>query len=128
MKRNLEVSLESSQSNVNTDEIPGTSGQKRRKQKFRKNTTKTIFLLDSLSLGMSLTLFHCAWCVARDEHDKPFCTKAITIIDNFKNSLGDIDKSQFLKAISVIDKLSPINFSDKCCGKFSMYLTKFFFL
>ena len=28
-----------------------------------------------------------------------------------------IDKSQFLKAISVIDKLSPINFSDKCCEK-----------
>ena len=39
-----------------------------------------------------------------------------------------IDKSQFLKAISVIDKLSPINFSDKCCIKFSMYLTKFYFL
>ena len=63
-----------------------------------------------------------------DGHDKPFCTKAITTIDNFKNALGDIDKSQFLKAISVIDKLSPINFSDKCCGKFLMCLTKFFFL
>ena len=37
------------------------------------------------------------------------------------------DKSQFLKAISIIDKLSPINFFDKCCGKFSMCLTKFFF-
>ena len=37
-----------------------------------------------------------------------------------------IYKSQFLKAISVIDKLSPINFSDKCCGEFSMCLTKFF--
>ena len=61
-----------------------------------------------------------------DGHDKPFCTKAITIIDNFKNALGDTDKSQFLKAISVIDKLSPINFSDKCCGKFSTSLTKFF--
>ena len=47
---------------------------------------------------------------------------------NFKNALGDTDKSQFLKAISVIDKLSPINFSDKCCGKFSMCLTKFFFV
>ena len=40
-----------------------------------------------------------------DGHSKPFCTKAITTIDNFKNALGDIDKSQFLKAISVIDKL-----------------------
>ena len=39
-----------------------------------------------------------------------------------------IDKSQFLKAISVIDELSPINFFDECCGKFSMCLTKFFFL
>ena len=38
-----------------------------------------------------------------------------------------IDKSQFLKTISVIDKLSPIIFSYKCCGKFSMCLTKFFF-
>ena len=42
-----------------------------------------------------------------DGHDKSFCTKAITIIDNFKNALGDtdiIDKPQFRKAISVIDK------------------------
>ena len=28
-----------------------------------------------------------------------------------------IDKSQFLEAISVINKLSPINFSDKCAAK-----------
>ena len=47
--------------------------------------------------------------VASDGHDKPFCTKAMTIIDNFKNALGDTDKSQFRKAISVIDKLSSIN-------------------
>ena len=39
-----------------------------------------------------------------------------------------IDNSQFLTAISVIDKLSPINFPDKCCGKFSMCLKKFFFV
>ena len=65
---------------------------------------------------------------ASDGHDKPFCTKAITIIDNFENALGDTDKSQVLKAISVIDQLLPINFSDKCCGKFSVCLTKFFFL
>ena len=62
-----------------------------------------------------------------DRHDKPFCTKAITIIDNFKKAFGDTDKSQFFKAISVIDKLSPMNFSDKCCDKFLMRLTKFFF-
>ena len=37
-----------------------------------------------------------------------------------------IDKSQFFTAISVIDELSPINFFDKCCGKFPMCLTKFF--
>ena len=61
-----------------------------------------------------------------DGHDKPFCTKATTIIDNFNKALGDTDKSQFLKAISVIDKLSPMNFSDKCCGKFSMCLTNIF--
>ena len=24
-------------------------------------------------------------------HDKPFCTNATTIIDNFKNALGDTD-------------------------------------
>ena len=47
-----------------------------------------------------------------DGRDKSFSTKATTIIDNFNNALGDTDKSQFLKAISVIDKLSPINFSD----------------
>ena len=65
--------------------------------------------------------------VSSDGHDKPFCTKAITIINNFKKALGDTDKSPFLKAISVIVKLLPINFCDKCCGKFSMRLTKFFF-
>ena len=68
-------------------------------------------------------LFH---TMPSDGHDKPFCTKAITIIDNFKKVLGDTDKYQFLKVISVIDKLSPINISDECCGKFSMCLTKFF--
>ena len=26
-----------------------------------------------------------------DRHDKPFCTTAITIIDNFKKALGDAD-------------------------------------
>ena len=61
---------------------------------------------------------------------KPFCTKAITIVDNFKKpwAIPIIDKSQFFKAISVIDKLSPINFFPKCCGKFSMCLAKFFFV
>ena len=63
-----------------------------------------------------------------DGHDKPFCIKAIKIINNFKNALGNTDKSQFLEAISVIDELLSINFSDKCCGKFSMCLTKSFFL
>ena len=29
--------------------------------------------------------------VVSDGHDKPFCTTAITIIDNFKNALGDTD-------------------------------------
>ena len=29
--------------------------------------------------------------VASDGHDKPFCSKAITIIDNFKKALGDTD-------------------------------------
>ena len=68
--------------------------------------------------------------MSSDRHDKPFCTKAITISDTSKKpwAIPIIVKSQFLKAISVIDKLSPINFSDKCCGKFSMYLTKFFYV
>ena len=26
-----------------------------------------------------------------DGHDKPFCTKAITIIDDFKQALGDTE-------------------------------------
>ena len=29
--------------------------------------------------------------VSSDGHDKPFCTKAITIIDNVKKALGDTD-------------------------------------
>ena len=52
--------------------------------------------------------------IGSDEHDIPFCTKAVTIVDNFKKALGDslpiILNFHFLKAISVIDKLSPINF------------------
>ena len=48
-------------------------------------------------------------------------------MDNFKKAQGDTDEPQFLKAMSVIDKLSPINFCDKCCGEFLMRLTKFFF-
>ena len=70
-------------------------------------------------------IFVCFCSTASDGHDKPFCTKAITIINNFKKAFGDIDKSQFFKAISVIDKLSPMNFSNKCCDKFLMRLTKF---
>ena len=30
-------------------------------------------------------------CTISDGHDKPFCTKAITIIDNLKKALGDTD-------------------------------------
>ena len=29
--------------------------------------------------------------IVGDGHDKPFCTKAITIIDNFKKALGGTD-------------------------------------
>ena len=64
-----------------------------------------------------------------DGHDKPFCSKARTKIDNFKKSPGRYRQSinpQFFKAISVIDKLSSINSSDKYCGKFSMCFAKFF--
>ena len=44
-------------------------------------------------------------------HDKPFWTNAMTIIDNFKKpwAIPIIDKSQFFKAIPVIDELLPIN-------------------
>ena len=77
--------------------------------------------------------YHAGTSATSGGHDKPFCTTTITIIDNFKKALGDIDNqyistSQFLQAILVIDKLSPINFSDKYCGKFLMCLTKFYFI
>ena len=29
--------------------------------------------------------------VSRDGHDKPFCNKVMTMIDNFKKALGDTD-------------------------------------
>ena len=32
-------------------------------------------------------------CTGCDGHNKLFCTKAITIADNFKKALGDTDKS-----------------------------------
>ena len=53
-------------------------------------------------------------CIHSDRHDKPFCTKAITKSITSKKPIPMIAKLQFLEAISVIDKLSPINFSDKC--------------
>ena len=84
----------------------------------------------TINFSCSITLSTCPIYVDfRDGHDKSFCSKAITIIDNFKKpwAIRIIDKSQFFKAISVIDKLLPINFSDKCYGKFSMILTQFFF-
>ena len=31
-----------------------------------------------------------------DGHDKPYCTKAIKIIDNFNIALGDTDNLNFL--------------------------------
>ena len=48
----------------------------------------------TLSASPKCTLFsHFLLYVLRssDGHDKPFCSKAITIIDNFKNALGDTD-------------------------------------
>ena len=68
--------------------------------------------------GSRLSLQASTQSASSDGHEKRFCTKAITIIHT----------SQFLKAISAIDKSSPTNFYDKSCGKFSMCLTKFFFL
>ena len=65
-----------------------------------------------------------------DGHDKPSCTEATMIIDNFKKALSNNDNRKFSISESdigtVIDKLSRINFSDKPCGKSSMCLTKFF--
>ena len=84
---------------------------------------------DNVPVGLSVK-FHCGKVSVSDGHDKLFCTKAITIIDNLREpeAIPIIDKSQFLSAISVIDKLSPINYSDNRCGKFSMCLTKFLFV
>ena len=39
--------------------------KKKQKQQLCESMTKTIFLLDSLSQGMSLTLLHCAWCIVK---------------------------------------------------------------
>ena len=125
MKRNLEADAESSQSNINTDEIPGTSGaepapeqftlgakrlsrggakfeikhksycfqkiklvdwgtkyvdwggggrpllvptlewSKKAKTVISRKYDKNYIFLDSLSLRMSLALFHCEWCVTK---------------------------------------------------------------
>ena len=42
--------------------------------------------------------------IGSDRHDKPFCTKAITIINNFKKvwAIPIIDKSDIFKVILVI--------------------------
>ena len=53
-------------------------------------------------------------------------TSAVTTISKMLWTIPIIDKSQFLNAISVMDKFSPITFFDKYSGKCSMCLTKFF--
>ena len=59
--------------------------------------------VSACKVNLSAQLFMCCygqkvfirgkWYVAsdNDKHDKPFLTKAITIIDNFKKALDDID-------------------------------------
>ena len=54
------------------------------------------------SAGSAASFFIKCWCdivivytdtaIGSDGHDKPFCTTAITIIDDFKKALGDTDK------------------------------------
>ena len=52
--------------------------------------------------------------------------KATTIIDNVKKALGDTDKSQFLKAISIIGKLSPKIFPVNVVVNFQCAFDEFF--
>ena len=69
----------------------------------------------SMAIGQLQQVDVAAAPTASDRHDKPFCSKAITIIiDKFKKALVDTDNRQnsiFLSDMSnwVIDKLSPIN-------------------
>ena len=41
--------------------------------------------------ALGVCCYGTVWKTSSDGRDKPFCTKAITIIDNFKKALGDTD-------------------------------------
>ena len=56
--------------------------------------------------------------VYSDGHNKPCCATAITIISKKPWAVLIIDESQFLKAISVIDELLPISFSNNVAINF----------
>ena len=58
------------------------------KRVSRKKSTRFVF---SLLLKQRAVFLFCSRVVYSDGHDKPFRTKAITIIDNFKKALGDTD-------------------------------------
>ena len=83
-----------------------------------------MFLQDYYEKREHRTIFDTTCGVVSDGHGKPFCTRAI--IARKPWAIPIFNKTQFLKAISVIDKLSPIIFANKCCGKLSMCLAKFF--
>ena len=40
---------------------------------------------------LQLALVGCHGTKRSDRHDKPFCIKALTIVDNFKKALGNTD-------------------------------------
>ena len=69
-------------------------------QQYRKSNfsdvfcLNCIFVIDAAAVKQLVSrsfLMYGVSAVASDGYDKPLCTKAITIIDNFKNVLGDTD-------------------------------------
>ena len=49
-------------------------------------------ILESFKLTCDVASVFALLFTPSDGHDKPFCAKALTIIDNFKNALSDTDK------------------------------------
>ena len=62
---------------------------------LRQNRPKSYFAVNGkIDTTLSYHEFRfISYRTPSDGHDKPFCTKAITIIDNFKKALGDTDNT-----------------------------------
>ena len=89
--------------------LPCTTSFQARRMKYKVNivalaykpnlyfiTSECVFLKEKIKVSFiqqikKIVYIRAILPIVSDRHDKPFCTKAIAIIDNFKKALGYTD-------------------------------------